>query len=122
MSANGGIQANGLVATVYCAGSIFKVQGQICFHAMNGKMPDAGPRITLGLLGGIQMPCEDYPCCGHQSGDCPRVDRHGREWWTCVQCGKRLPKNAPSSICSACMRKAYRRVSRGEDMFPERNS
>ena len=49
------------------------------------------------------IPCEDYPCCGHgidQYGypDCP--DSKGR--FTCVSCGKKLPKNAPSSICKKC--------------------
>jgi NMD protein affecting ribosome stability and mRNA decay len=45
--------------------------------------------------------CEDYPCCGHESGDCP--DSSGR--MTCVECGKRLPKAAVSSICNVCLRR-----------------
>lgn len=45
--------------------------------------------------------CEDYPCCGHEAGDCP--DSSGR--MTCVECGKRLAKNATSSICAKCLRK-----------------
>jgi hypothetical protein len=45
--------------------------------------------------------CEDYPCCGHEDGDCP--DSQGR--FTCVGCGTRLPKNASSSICSRCQRR-----------------
>ena len=49
------------------------------------------------------MRCEDYPCCGHgtdQHGnpDCP--DSQGR--FTCVGCGKRLPKNSPDSYCNKC--------------------
>lgn len=44
--------------------------------------------------------CEDYPCCGHEAGDCP--DASGR--MRCVECGKRLPKNASSSICPKCLR------------------
>jgi len=66
------------------------------------------------------MACEDYPCCGHEPGDCPRVSRSGSTWWPCVECGKRLPKNASSSICNTCMRKAERRFANGEDMFPDR--
>ena len=63
--------------------------------------------------------CEDYPCCGHgvdQWGnpDCP--DSKGR--FKCVECGKRLPKNAPSSICNRCinrLRKShYRDYEPGE--------
>ena len=43
------------------------------------------------------MACEDYPCCGHEAGDCPRIDAKGRERWTCVECGKLLPLSASSS-------------------------
>lgn len=52
------------------------------------------------------MRCEDYPCCGHgpsstggDSGGCP--DEDGR--FDCVTCGRKLSKNATSSICSRCM-------------------
>lgn len=59
------------------------------------------------------MPCEDYPCCGHdeianlrlEPGDCP--DSSGR--MKCVECGKRLPRTASSSICSRCLRSMNRR-------------
>ena len=64
--------------------------------------------------------CEDYPCCGHEPGDCPTYDSKGRARFTCVECGKRLPANAPSSICNTCMRRAERRFANGEDMFPDR--
>ena len=47
------------------------------------------------------MACEDFPCCGHAHGDCP--DAQGR--MRCVECGSRLPKRAPSSICLQCLRK-----------------
>jgi len=47
------------------------------------------------------MACEDYPCCGHESGDCP--DSSGR--MKCVECGKRLPRTATSSICARCLRR-----------------
>jgi hypothetical protein len=55
--------------------------------------------------------CEDYPCCGHEVGDCP--DSSGR--MKCVKCGKRLSKNAASSICATCIRKMNRRMSSGGD-------
>jgi transposase-like protein len=63
--------------------------------------------------------CEDYPCCGHESGDCPRIDSRGRERWRCVECGKTLSLRASSSICAGCMRRAERRFANGEDMFPD---
>lgn len=49
--------------------------------------------------------CEDFPCCGHELGDCP--DSRGR--MTCVECGKRLPTTATSSICTKCRRNMARR-------------
>ena len=41
------------------------------------------------------MTCEDYPCCGHDFGDC-------QERMKCVVCGRRQPKTAKSSICLKC--------------------
>jgi hypothetical protein len=52
--------------------------------------------------------CEDYPCCGHSAGDCPRVDSKGRERWKCVECGKELKLSAKSSICDKCMKRFHR--------------
>ena len=57
------------------------------------------------------MACEDYPCCGHEPGDCPTVDSKGRERWRCVECGKPLPLTAASSICKTCTRRMTRRIS-----------
>jgi len=44
------------------------------------------------------MRCEDYPCCGHEAGDCP--DAQGR--FTCVTCGVRMGKGVTESICGRC--------------------
>jgi hypothetical protein len=56
--------------------------------------------------------CEDYPCCGHEAGDCPTVDAHGRNRWRCVGgCGRWLPLNASSSICARCQRRLEREWS-----------
>ena len=56
--------------------------------------------------------CEDYPCCGHEPGDCP--DSDGR--YTCVGCGKRLPRSAPSSYCTTCQRrKVWRQSEEGQE-------
>ena len=63
--------------------------------------------------------CEDFPCCGHESGDCPRTDSKGRQRWKCVECGKELSTRTTSSICSPCMAAAYRRAARGEEMFSD---
>lgn len=54
------------------------------------------------------MACEDWPCCGHERGDCPTKDKHGNERWTCVECGKRLPLGATSSICGKCQKRMRR--------------
>ncbi len=51
--------------------------------------------------------CEDYPCCGHEAGDCP--DKSGR--MRCCDCGKLLSKNATSSLCAKCLK----RMARCED-------
>jgi len=55
--------------------------------------------------------CEDYPCCGHEAGDCP--DEKGR--MKCVECGKRLPRNASSSMCVKCGKAFYLSIDRNED-------
>lgn len=61
------------------------------------------------------MPCEDYPCCGHSFGECPITDSKGRERWKCTECGKILPLNAPSSICTKCLKRLERRWREGYD-------
>ena len=63
--------------------------------------------------------CEDFPCCGHEPGDCPSTDSKGRARYRCVECGKRLAANAASSICSPCLRRANDRAARGEEMFSD---
>lgn len=52
--------------------------------------------------------CEDFPCCGHEAGDCPSHDKDGNERWTCVSCGKILPLKASRSICPKCQRRHAR--------------
>lgn len=52
--------------------------------------------------------CEDYPCCGHTPSDpCPEQDSKGRYIMRCVDCNKRLPRNARSSICAKCQRRGF---------------
>jgi hypothetical protein len=57
------------------------------------------------------MACEDFPCCGHERGDCP--DSKGR--MRCVECGKPLSKRATSSICPKCLKAMNRRAWNGGD-------
>jgi hypothetical protein len=62
------------------------------------------------------MACEDYPCCGHEPGDCPTLDSQGRARWTCVECGKRLSLKAASSICTTCQRRRARSYDYGDGL------
>jgi len=55
--------------------------------------------------------CEDYPCCGHEDGGCPNEDGT----FNCAQCGRRLPKNSSSAVCSPCHRVWKRQIDRGYD-------
>lgn len=60
--------------------------------------------------------CEDFPCCGHENGGCPRIDeKTGREVYRCSQdCGRELngrTRIAGSSICRVCMRRLQRQWS-----------
>ena len=48
--------------------------------------------------------CEDFPCCGHESGCCPNYDSAGRQTDMVCVCGKRLPIDNRYSICNSCMR------------------
>jgi hypothetical protein len=64
--------------------------------------------------------CEDFPCCGHTSGECPTVTKTGRLVYRCCECGGKLPSSATSSICRRCMTAAHARFANGDDMFPDR--
>lgn len=48
--------------------------------------------------------CEDFPCCGHEMGCCPRFDDAGRQLDMVCTCGTRLPVNRKYSICDRCLR------------------
>jgi len=65
------------------------------------------------------MACEDYPCCGHEAGDCPRITKSGREVYRCVGgCGKELPKGSRSSICAKCQTRRARHFDE-YNQYPE---
>lgn len=50
--------------------------------------------------------CEDWPCCGHEDGCCPDFEDGRQINMKCV-CGAVLPLEARSSICDACLRRAW---------------
>ena len=53
--------------------------------------------------------CEDWPCCGHEAGDCPSRDpKTGAEVWSCAGCRGKLPKNSRSSLCPRCIKRLHR--------------
>ncbi len=49
------------------------------------------------------MRCEDFPCCGHESGCCPDYDSSGRKLNMKCTCGATLPVTSRFSICDGCM-------------------
>lgn len=62
--------------------------------------------------------CEDFPCCGHEAGDCPRQTDDGPVF-RCCECGADLPKRATSSICRPCQREANQRFAETGEMWPD---
>ena len=59
--------------------------------------------------------CEDYPCCGHELGDCPNPNpRKGFSGFRCVECGQPLRKNWPKSQChrKSCQRDFQKKLDR----------
>lgn len=63
-------------------------------------------RETLDRIG--EGRCEDYPCCGHEPGDCPDRDKHGNETYRCAGCHGKLPPHSQSSLCPKCLQKVHR--------------
>lgn len=68
------------------------------------------------------MRCEDFPCCGHEAGDCPDpdADARGELPFRCVECGGRIKKgtechNAPSMHAGCARRYAASQY----DDYPE---
>lgn len=49
------------------------------------------------------MACEDFPCCGHESGCCPDFDEAGNQLNMKCTCGATLPLRSRYSICDSCM-------------------
>lgn len=47
--------------------------------------------------------CEDFPCCGHEMGCCPRRDESGRQIEMVCVCGASVPLHSRSSLCPACL-------------------
>src|SRR5512137_1956055 len=47
--------------------------------------------------------CEDYPCCGHEAGGCPRTNDDGEQVFPCASCGCDLPVHNRSALCDSCL-------------------
>jgi len=48
--------------------------------------------------------CEDFPCCGHESGCCPDFDAEtGEQLNMKCTCGAKVPRGSRFSICSGCL-------------------
>ena len=60
--------------------------------------------------------CQDFPCCGHEAGCCPRYDEGGRQLDMVCVCGTRLPIDNPVSICNTCLREASHEEGHYEEM------
>ena len=54
------------------------------------------------------MSCEDFPCCGHESGCCPDFDPEtGRQLDMKCVCGASVPLSSRSSLCEGCLRGSF---------------
>lgn len=49
------------------------------------------------------MRCEDFPCCGHESGCCPDFSESGEQLNMRCTCGAIVPIGNRVSICDACL-------------------
>ena len=49
------------------------------------------------------MACEDFPCCGHESGCCPDFDDAGNQLNMVCLCGAEVPLSSRVSICAGCL-------------------
>ena len=49
--------------------------------------------------------CEDWPCCGHESGCCPDYDESGKQLNMRCVCGAVVPLGSRSSLCPSCLRR-----------------
>lgn len=48
--------------------------------------------------------CEDFPCCGHESGCCPDYDDEtGKQLNMRCTCGAEVPLGSRSSLCEGCL-------------------
>lgn len=59
--------------------------------------------------------CEDFPCCGHEYGCCPRRNENGEQIEMICLCGASVPLSSSSSICQACLRESNEEDWHDED-------
>lgn len=62
------------------------------------------------------MRCEDFPCCGHESGCCPDYDESGNQLNMKCVCGATVPLNSRSSLCRTCLNDD---IHRGSDEYDD---
>ena len=62
--------------------------------------------------------CEDFPCCGHESGCCPDF-KDGKQLNMRCTCGAVLPLNNRVSICNGCLAAARREDGEDGPEYPE---
>lgn len=60
----------------------------------------------------VAMSCEDFPCCGHESGCCPDFDEAGNQLNMKCTCGATVPLRSRSSLCQSCL-------NRGSDDYDD---
>ena len=66
--------------------------------------------------------CEDYPCCGHESGCCPDYDEDGKQLNMKCTCGATLPLKSRYSICDSCLDRSLASEGDREDCWYEDDS
>jgi hypothetical protein len=63
--------------------------------------------------------CEDFPCCGHESGCCPDYDESGRQLNMVCTCGAKLHVSNRNSICNSCLGRWYEDEDNYEDDYED---
>lgn len=83
----------------FCGERGFKSPADLAEH-----LEDAHVRANVEFGGR----CEDFPCCGHEPGDCPQFSSEsGYLPYRCLGCGKRIRRGSAndrsSSYCGSCL-------------------
>ena len=66
------------------------------------------------------MPCEDFPCCGHEPGCCPDFDPEtGQQLNMKCTCGAPVPLSANCSLCKSCIQRLLAEEGELDDFSEE---